>query len=362
MITATNANLATYVCSGLALAIILSRFFVVRFYHVKLDLADWLSVFGLLLIVARLINDHYLLVDGTATDAILRHLTDLSKPKLEKIKIGSILALVARVFDTTFFWLQTAVLLLFYSNLLRSLRWVSVAIKVCWCLLGATYVAVIVVTFAECNPFHLYWQIFPNPGQCTYAYIQLSLQAGCNIALDLTILTLSLPLLRLQGKSTSQKIRITSMVCLGLFCIIITCIRLAWVVQNHSAQASRTFFASIQLLTSTFVANMPTIYGRLQKGRRRRAEQLLRRESGPELWWTSRSSTTKSVSSRGLRRSPASQTLEKVTSNDGVPLPQTLEMKTSNDGRAPYPNLEEKSSNDSTAQHHGNCINDIEIV
>ena len=69
MITNMNANLATYVCSGLALAIILARLFVARFYRFKFDRADWLSLFGVIIIIARLINDHYLLVDGTANDA-----------------------------------------------------------------------------------------------------------------------------------------------------------------------------------------------------------------------------------------------------------------------------------------------------
>ena len=315
MITNANANLATYVCSGIALAIILVRFCVVGLYKLKFDAADWVSLFGVAVITARLINDHYLLKEGTANDVLNRHLTNLTPQQLHKIKIGSILALIARLFDTTFFWSQIAVLLLFYSNLLHSLRWVSIAIKLCWGLLGATYIAVVVATFAECMPFHLYWQIDPSPGQCAHAYIQLSLQAGCNIVLDLTVLAISIPLLRLQGRSTSQKVRITVMVCLGLFTLIITCVRLPLVVHDHSAQLSRTFFASIQLLTSTFVANMPTIYGRLQNGRRKKAEQLLRRESTPETWWASRSSTTKSDRLKGLRSDRATHGLEKTDTN-----------------------------------------------
>ena len=291
MITTTNAGLATWVCSGLALGIILSRFFVVRFYRLKLDAADWLSIFGIAVIVARLINDHYLLVDGTANDALVRHMQNLTPAQLHQIKIGSILALVARLLDTTFFWLSIAILLLFYSNLLHSLRWATIAIKAVWALLAATYIAVVIVTFTECRPLHLYWQVYPNPGECTHAYIQLFLQGSCNIFLDLSILVISVPLLRLQGRSTSQKVRITIMVCLGLACIIITCIRIPLIVRGKSAQPSRTFFASIQLLTSAFVANMPTIYGRWQNGRRKKAEQSLRRGSAPEQWWSSRSTT-----------------------------------------------------------------------
>jgi hypothetical protein len=299
MITKNNANLATWVCSGLALGILLSRFCVVRFYRLKFDLSDWLAGLGILVIVARLIVDHYLLIDGTANDAVVRHLYNLSKSKLQQIKIGSILALVARLLDTTFYWLSTAILLLFYSNLLHSLRWASIAIKCCWIVLAATYVTVTIVTFSECRPFHRYWQINPDPGECTHAYTQLFLQGSFNIALDLSILVMSVPLLRMQGRTAGQKFRVTVMVFLGLFCIIITCVRIPLVVKGKSAQPSRTFFASIQIVTSAFVSNTPTIYGRLQNGRRKRAEQSLRRGSAPETWWTLKS-TTRSGTPDGL--------------------------------------------------------------
>jgi hypothetical protein len=300
MITSDTAALATWVCSGLALSIILSRLFVVRVYRLKMEPADWLAMIGIAVIVTRLIIDHYLLVDGTANDAITRHLHNLSAAQLHRIKIGSILALVARLLDTTFYWLSTATLLLFYSKLLHSVHWATIGIRCCWGLLAATYVAVVVVTLTECRPFRLYWQVNPNPGHCIQAYLQLFLQGSCNILLDLCILLVSFPLLRLAGRSTGQKFRITIMACLGLFCIIITCIRIPLVVRGKSAQPARTFFASIQILTSAFVANVPTIYGRLQNRRRMRAEQTLRRGSAPEMWWSSRS-TTRSDAAGGLR-------------------------------------------------------------
>lgn len=292
MITSNTAGLVTWICASLAFSIILSRLLVVRFYRLKLEAADWLAVLGIAVIVARLASDYYLLVDGTANDAVARHMHNLSAADLQQIKVGSILALIARLLDTTFYWLSTATLLLFYSKLLHSLPWTRIAIECCWGLLAATYIAVVVVTFTECHPFHLYWQVNPNPGHCTHAYVQLFLQGSCNIALDLCVLLVSAPLLRLQGRSAGQKLRITVMVCLGLICIIITCIRIPLVVQGKSAQPARTFFASIQILTSAFVANVPTIYGRLQNGRRKKAEQTLRRGSAPEMWWSSRSTTT----------------------------------------------------------------------
>ena len=295
MITGNQASLATWVCSAIALAIILTRVAVVPIYRNKFDAGDWLSILSICVVVGRVANDVYLLRDGTANDALMRHLRDLTPAQLASIKTGSILALVARLFDTSFFWLQVTVLLLFYTKLLRSYHWTRIVIKLCWGLLVISFVVVVIVTFTECHPFQRYWQVFPDPGNCARAYVQLFLQGLCNIILDLIILGISTPLLRLKGRAIGEQLRITIMVCLGVFCIIINCIRIPLVIQGKSAQPSRTFFASIQLLASAFVANAPTIYGRVRAGMRKRREQEVRRQSVPEAFCSSGGTGSNSV-------------------------------------------------------------------
>ena len=309
MVTGNQASLATWLCSALALAIILTRVVVVPFYRNRFDAGDWLSILSICVAVGRVANDVYLLRDGTANDALMRHLHHLTSAQLASIKTGSILALIARLFDTSFFWLQVAVLLLFYTKLLRSYHWTQIAIKLCWGFLITSYLVVVIVTFTECHPFQRYWQVTPDPGSCARAYIQLFLQGLCNIILDLIILGISTPLLRLKGRATGEKLRITIMVCLGLFCIIINCIRIPLVIQGKSAQPSRTFFASIQLLASAFVANAPTIYGRVRTGRRKRREQEARRQSVPETFCSSGETRSNSVD---VSRQQSPQEDEKV--------------------------------------------------
>lgn len=51
-----------------------------------------------------------------------------------------------------------------------------------------------------------------------------------------------------------------------------------------SAQPTRSLWASVQMLVSTFVANAPTIYGDLRIIQKKKIEPLLRRQSRPELW------------------------------------------------------------------------------
>jgi len=71
---------------------------------------------------------------------------------------------------------------------------------------------------------------------------------------------------------------------LGTFCIIITIVRLVSVYDTKSAQPTRSFWASVQMIVSTFVANAPTIYGDLNIAKRKKNEPMVRRRSPPELW------------------------------------------------------------------------------
>lgn len=145
-------------------------------------------------------------------------------------------------------------------------------------------------TFLECHPFHKYWQITPPPGKCVKAYVQLFLQCISNIVLDVFLLIISYPLLAVsfQGQSNwSQKLRVGLLLILGLFCTVVTCVRVAYVLKARSYQPVRSFWASIQILVATFVANTPTIYGCLRVVGRRKSEQQARRSSRPEIWTSS---------------------------------------------------------------------------
>lgn len=61
-------------------------------------------------------------------------------------------------------WLQKLVLLDLYRRLLLDLSYEKYIIRGYMLVFFATYVAVQVITFTECRPFRLYWQVVPDPG------------------------------------------------------------------------------------------------------------------------------------------------------------------------------------------------------
>lgn len=283
MFTAQQAKHANYACAALSLVILLVRVAASQRRQRPLDLSFFLVLLSILVVIARIVVVFYYLLYGTASDAI-NNAHYFNAHDLETIKKGSILSLAARVLITASCWLQICLLLLFYKHIMKGIQWVAWMINLTWVATGASFVAVVLATFLECRPFHLYWQVQPDPGSCVKGYIQLLVQCITNIALDLLLLAISYPILVCRGRSWKQHSRVGVLFVLGTFCIIVTSLRLASVYDTSSAQPTRSLWASIQMITSTFVANVPTIYGDLHVAKRKKSEPINRRMSRPEVW------------------------------------------------------------------------------
>ena len=61
-------------------------------------------------------------------------------------------------------WIQKAVVLLLYRRMLDGLPQPHHIMNFYWGFLVVTYVVAQSVTFVECHPFYLYWQVMPSPG------------------------------------------------------------------------------------------------------------------------------------------------------------------------------------------------------
>jgi hypothetical protein len=285
MITAKQAGDCNWACAALSLVILIIRLAVYRNRQNPFDVSPMLCVASILIVSIRIGVNYYLLKCGSANYQLSGSLASLNAHDYAVIKTGSILAIAGRLLITTYIWLQVSLLLLFYSRIVYQERWVTNTIKFCWLTIFASYVAVVLTTCLECRPFKLYWLLKPHRDSCQHAYVQLFAQCIANIVLDLILLVICLPIvLSWRNRTVSQSLRLGLIVMLGTLCIIFTCIRLAYIYGTNSSQTARTFWASIQMLVSTFVANVPTIYGSVKLVQRRKSEKLARRASRPEAW------------------------------------------------------------------------------
>lgn len=262
-LSASDAIVANWVCAALVGSFLITRLVVChlrRPQHVDITFA--IVTASLLIYIIRTFLNHYYLKYGTAGGytPTKPYLTTDGGVPLE-IRTGTILALLARLFVSTFYWLQCAILLLFYKRVLYHLTWVRMMVRICWAIITSTYIAVALSTFLECRPFNLYWQVLPYRDTCMRAYIQLLVQCIANVVIDMALLIISSPLLTVRSRTTTQKLQVGALYIIGTFCIIINIIRTVSIFDKGSSQAVRSVWASIQAVVAAFVANAPSIYG-----------------------------------------------------------------------------------------------------
>lgn len=176
-------------------------------------------------------------------------------------------------------WLQKLVLLDLYRRLIQDLPYEKWLIRTYLAVFFITYTIVQVLTFAECKPFYLYWQVVPAPGMvkicyfvpllasltvsigpCAEAQIQLIGLGVLNIVTDFMLIILPLPVIFKLKAPPARKAQLVVLFTLGIFIILITIIRLPINSQNATSQVSRTTWASTELLTAAIVVNAPTLY------------------------------------------------------------------------------------------------------
>lgn len=265
-----TASIATYVCSAFSATILIARLSVSRFQPKPFDASFWVTLLALLVVLSRVVVSYYVLKYDTVSDALNKKGSGgkLTPHEMENLKRGSILSLVLRLLLTTALWLMCSLLLLLYRRFIRHLPWMKYAITGTWVFIGLSYVGVVLATFLECRPFSLYWQVYPNPGSCIKEYVQITLQAVTNIIIDLILMGISLPIVFVQAQRAAHRLKLIALISLGVFCIIITTLRLAYTFQSSSMQPARTFWASISVLVATFVANAPVLYGAIRLRKR----------------------------------------------------------------------------------------------
>ncbi|KAJ4861969.1 hypothetical protein T069G_02923 [Trichoderma breve] len=160
-------------------------------------------------------------------------------------EIGSKLSIANRVFYNSYLWLQKLVLLDLYRRLIHDLP--------------------------ECKPFHLYWQVLPDPGSCAQAQMQLIVLGVLNIVTDFMLIVLPIPVILKLKAPLARKAQLFALFTLGIFIIAITIIRLPINSSHPYSQVNRTTWASTELLTAAIVVNAPTLYSFWNKRRREKS-------------------------------------------------------------------------------------------
>ncbi|KAM5371311.1 hypothetical protein ACJZ2D_008009 [Fusarium nematophilum] len=264
--------IALWVFSSLALIIMGTRLVWKKMVKQPFNLGDYFTMAACLCCMARLSFISVVLIWGNNNIAAEIRKTKVFLPdEIYRRTIGSKLTITSRCFFNSFLWLQKLVLLDVYRRLLLGFRYERYIMMVFSAVLSVTWVAVIVVIFCECHPFHLYWQVVPDPGICAKAQLELVVLASLNIVTDVMLLVFPFLLFTSLQSAWKLKARLFGLFTLGVFIIIITIVRLPINQSEKDSQANRSLWSSTELFVSTLVVNAPTIYGLWNKKRQETA-------------------------------------------------------------------------------------------
>jgi hypothetical protein len=181
-----------------------------------------------------------------------------SAGELQRRSIGSRLVLLSRIFDAATLWTLKAATLEFFRRLKGITREKSSAraMMVMRGTLLVTFLAVVISTLAECQPFTHYWQVSPDPGgKCRQGYANLLTMAVCNILTDVLLVLYPIPIIVLSRIPTMRKAFLVGLFSLGLVTVIISIYRLPQIFLEDGYQGTRSMWASVEILVATLAAN-----------------------------------------------------------------------------------------------------------
>ena len=97
----------------------------------------------------------------------------MSADEVHRRTIGAITVLPSRICYAGFLWCMKASILGWFEKVTGMEKPYATLIRIAYVSLIISFVGVVLSTFLECRPVYLYWQIWPDPGKCVVASIQL---------------------------------------------------------------------------------------------------------------------------------------------------------------------------------------------
>lgn len=136
----------------------------------------------------------------------------------------------------------------------------ELGLQIIYGYLVLTFLAVVIGTLAECQPFTHYWQVIPDPGpRCRQGFVQLITMATCDVTSDLLLVIFPISIVVMSRMRTKRKVSLVLLFGLSLILVAITVYRAFSVISRHGSQQFRSLIASLEILAAASVANAVVI-------------------------------------------------------------------------------------------------------
>ncbi|KAE8141305.1 UbiD family decarboxylase [Aspergillus pseudotamarii] len=169
---------------------------------------------------------------------------------------GSKLVLVVEQLWLGVIWGCKACLLLLYSTMTSGLSQHRI-VKFIGAFCALSFVLVEILFFAAwCHPFSAYWSVPPKNIQCSVYRNHLILVLALNVATDLMIMCIPLPLLIKAKLSLSKKLTLCAVFSLGIFVILCSILSKYYSISNPYGDRWVDWYVR-EAATAIVVANIP---------------------------------------------------------------------------------------------------------
>ncbi|KAL2174952.1 uncharacterized protein P884DRAFT_229544 [Thermothelomyces heterothallicus CBS 202.75] len=227
---------------------------------------DKIAAAALIPLFLRMALVHPVLLYGT-NNVLVDEAHPLTDAEINRRSIGSRLVLATRIVQPAMqviLWLFKAATLAFFDRLvgISGRSRYTLLLRSTRVALAATFVAVFVADLAECRPGGpgRAWQVVPDPGpRCRQGSAYLVTAAAAGALTDLLLVALPVPVVARSRLSAGRKTLLSLLFCLHLVTAAVSVGRVPAVLDEGGYQATRTMWASVEVLAATFAANALTI-------------------------------------------------------------------------------------------------------
>ncbi|KAH6615986.1 hypothetical protein B0J18DRAFT_484792 [Chaetomium sp. MPI-SDFR-AT-0129] len=247
----------TAMCATVIILRLVGRFLRVE----RLFREDKIAALVLVPLVLRMALIHPVLLSGT-NNVLVDEAHPLTEDEVYRRSVASRLVLVTRVLQPAILWLFKEVTVAFFDRLVRpsGSNCFTHLLLFTRISLALTFLAVLISTLTECQPFSHYYQVLPDPGpQCRQGYIYLTTLTVCNVFTDLLLVVFPIPIVIRSRLSRPRKALLAGLFALHLLTVAVALYRAVEIVREGGYQGTRTTWASVEVLVATFAANALTL-------------------------------------------------------------------------------------------------------
>ncbi|KAI4722522.1 hypothetical protein E4T48_01185 [Aureobasidium sp. EXF-10727] len=241
-------------CTAFAAVIILTRLAGRKIRSGRLFQEDKVMALSLIPLLARMGLVHVILMYGTNNVQS----ANLTPYEIYLRQIGSRLVLASRINYALFIWISKFTVSEFLKRITSAIwrRSYEIVLHCIRVFLVATFIAVVIATLSECQPFNHYWQVVPDPGpQCRQGYAQLITMGTADMITDILLVGFPIPIVLRSQIALKRKLSLVCLFSFSVALIVITGLRMPNVIKHHGRQQYRTVWASVEILASAAVSN-----------------------------------------------------------------------------------------------------------